>query len=294
MTQIYQEIFKNIRRLEITSKKLAKEMMIGAYHSAFKGKGMEFEEVREYIEGDDIRSIDWNVTARMNHAYVKSFREERELPVMLLIDVSGSTNFGSHSHLKKTLIAEVAALLAFTAIKNNDHIGLLLFSDKVEKYIPPKRGIRHVLRLIRDLLMFVPERKLTDLKPSLDYFGKVQKKRSICFLISDFLFSFPKEEVARIAKFHDLISIYVSDKYDVLPDMGLIYCRDLETDQFKYMDTSNKKIRQKLLDQQLNQKEEFKKNMHKIGVDYLFLETDQSYEKELRKFFKKRRLKLSH
>lgn len=292
MTELYQEIFKNIRRLEIISKKLAKEMMMGAYHSTFKGKGMEFEEVREYTEGDDEKDIDWNVTARMNHTYVKSYREERDLPVILLIDISSSTLFGGHIKQKKRLIAEVASLLAFTVIKNNDRIGLLLFTDQVEKYIPPKKGLKHLLRLIRELLFFVPSSKKTDLQPALNYLGKVQKKRSICFLISDFICPLPKVNLSKIASIHDLIAIYIYDKMDSLANVGLIYGKDLETGKLKYIDTSNETVKRQFLEEINIQKENFKKIMHQSGVDYLFLETSQSYEKELRLFFKQRRLKV--
>ena len=275
------ELFQKIHRIQIVSAHLAKNILAGAYRSAFKGKGMEFEEVREYQTGDDIRSIDWNVTARMNHPYVKNFREERDLTVILVVDISGSTHFGGHHGLKSTLIAELGGVLAFSAIKNNDRIGLLLFSDTVEKYIPPSKGTRHVLRIIRELLAFKPVKKGSDLKIALDFLGKVQTKSSICFLISDFLFPPCTKEMAITAAKNDLVAIMVLDGHEFhLPNLGLTQFQDSEKGNTLLIDTSKTTLRTE------NHQKEVKSVLNKIGADLINIRTDQPYIPALRKFFR--------
>lgn len=243
MSRISPEVFKKIRKIQIHTTQLANDILAGAWHSAFKGQGMEFEEVREYLAGDDIRSIDWNVTARMHKPYVKVFREERELTVILLVDVSASSRFGSHNQLKKDLIAEIGAVLAFSAIKNNDNIGLILFSKTVEKYIPPKKGTRHVLRVIRELIAYEPQRKGTDLLSAFSFLGGILRRSAICFLVSDFLCPQPVHEFSLIAKKHDLISIAITDPCELdFPQMGLVNLRDLESGHSAVVDTANSTV----------------------------------------------------
>ncbi len=280
MGELSQDIVKKIRNIQMTTTQLADAMMAGAWHSAFKGRGMEFEEVREYQNGDDIRTIDWNVSARMNHPYVKVFGEERELTVLLIVDVSASSNFGGINQLKRDLIAEVGAVLAFSAIKNNDKIGLILFSDQIEKYIPPKKGTRHVLRSIRELLAYQPRHKGTDLKKALEFVGTVQKKKAICFLLSDFLCPIPEKALNLIAQHHDLVAISVTDPYESeLPKMDLLQLKDLETGSFATIDTNTARIRK-------NKKLETL--VKKIKAGMIHLRTDEPYLKPLRQFFKQR------
>lgn len=274
-------LFQRIQHIQIISAHLAKNVFAGAYRSAFKGKGMEFEEVREYQEGDDIRSIDWNVTARMNHPFVKNFREERDQTVMLLVDISASTHFGGHHGLKNTLIAELASVLAFSAIKNNDRIGLLLFSDIVEKYLPPQKGTRHVLRIIRELLAFHPIQKGSDLKTALAFLGNVLTKSSICFLISDFLFPLSTKEMAITAAKHDLIGMMVTDPHEThFPDLGLVRIQDLEKKTTTLVDTSNVTLRTAV------HQKEIQSIFNKIGADFINIKTDEPYVISLRKFFR--------
>lgn len=292
MAAIPKEIFARIQRIEVATSRLAEELMVGLYHSAFKGRGMEFEEVREYIEGDDVRSIDWNVTARMNHPFVKSFREERLLTVMLVVDISSSSLFGSGERLKGELIAEIAALLAFTAIKNNDRVGLLLFSDEVELFLPPKNGSRHVLRVIRELLFSSAKRRGSDLKVALDYLGRVQKKSCLCFILSDFLYPLPKRELSVTAKRHDLISLHVVDPLEeTLPEVGLVAMRDLETGEVALVDTSNP-IRQKNYRERRKESVGIvKSTMGKLGAGYILIKSDEPYLHPLRRFFRMRRVR---
>lgn len=292
MPEIPKDVFKYIRRIQITTTHLAEELMVGAYHSAFKGKGMEFEEVREYIDGDDVRNIDWNVTARMNSPYIKNFREERELSVILLVDVSGSSGFGSGQRLKREYIAEIAAVLAFTAIKNNDKVGLLLFSDETEEYIPPKKGLRHILRVIRDLLVFKPKHRGSDLKKALDYLGQTQKKSCVCFLLSDFLFDLCPRELAITARRHDLIMIHVRDPSEInFPEEGLVELGDLETGASQIIDTSYPPARKSLESEATLKKEEVHRLAKKINAGYIHITTDKPYAEPLRKFFKIRRIR---
>lgn len=291
MAAIAPDLFKTIRRIEIVSTQLANDILAGAYRSAFKGRGMEFEEVREYQPGDEIRTIDWNVTARMSNPFVKIFREERDITVILVVDVSGSSRFGGRNGLKSELIAEIGAVLAFSAIKNNDKVGLILFTDIVEKYVPPRKGTRHVLRIIRELLAFEPQQRGSNLKGALSFLGKVQSKPGICFLISDFLCSDYAHEAAIIAKKHDLISISVSDPYEhSFPQLGLVHVADLETGQTTLVDAAfpsfQKEFQRKTTERLAKQKQ----LMGKIGAGFIDIRTDQPYLAELRKFFKLREI----
>ncbi len=276
-----------IRRIQIQTTRLAQDILGGAYRSAFKGKGIEFEEVRSYEPGDEIRSIDWKVTARRGQPYVKVFKEERELTVMLIVDVSASCYFGSREVSKKEWMAEIAALLAFSAIKNNDKIGLLLFSDKIEKYIPPANTTRHVLKVIRELLLINPQHASTNINVALKFIGKIQKKSTVCFLLSDFLCEEFEEEAKRIALKHDLIGLSILDSYDKrLPQNGIMDFRDLETLETKTVSTETasqffqKKMEKKLI--------ELRHLFHKIGADFLELTTDQPYLPLIQQFFKNR------
>lgn len=292
MPLLEKDLLKTIRRIQIQTTHLATDLLAGAYKSAFRGKGIEFEEAREYQPGDEVRSLDWNVTARMGRPYVKSFREERELTVMLVVDVSASSRFGSVNRSKGELIAEIGAVLAFSAIKNNDKVGLLLFSDRVEKYLAPKKGSRHVLRVIRDLLVFEPEHRGTDLAGALAYFGKVNRRRGICFVISDFLCGSYEQEISLLAKEHDVIAISVNDPYERrLPPMSLMTLADLENGGLAVIDTSDGQLRERYEASAAKRAEAHQKLMKKIGAGYIAVGTDQSYVKALQKFFKLRAVK---
>lgn len=280
------ELFNKIRRIQIQTSHLVDDLLAGAYRSAFKGQGIEFEEVREYQSGDEIRSIDWNVTARMGKPFVKNFREERELTVMLVVDISSSTLFGSQHQTKKDFIAELGALFAFSAIRNNDKIGLILFSDHVEKYLAPKKGNRHVLRLIRELLSAEATGRKTDPRAALSFLGKVQKGSGVCFLISDLLFQECFLELDLISRRQDLISIGVMDPYELAyPQMGLAVIEDFETGEKRVVDTSDPNIQshfKALAEQRL---ENHKKTMSKVGGGFISLRTDQPYFPAIRHFF---------
>lgn len=268
---------------------LATDILAGMYRSAFKGKGMEFEEVREYIQGDDVRSIDWNVTARMNHPYVKTFREERELTVMLLVDISSSLRFGTQNTLKRDMAAEIAAVLAFSGIKNQDKIGLILFSDEVEKYLPPKKGIRHVLRIIRDLMVVAPEKKGTDIAKALAFLGKVQKRSCVVFLLSDFISKDFFHEASIIAEKNDLIAIQFLDPLEVsFPDIGLVNLQALEGSETGLFDTSNLAFRKLIKDTTLQRLETCKRKLKESKASWIEVRTDKPYMLALRKFFKER------
>jgi uncharacterized protein (DUF58 family) len=285
------ELFSTIRRIQITTTHMVNDVMAGAYHSAFKGQGMEFEDVRGYQPGDDVRSIDWNITARFNAPYVKNFREERELTVMLVVDMSGSCRFGTAERMKSEIIAEIGAVLAFSAIQNNDQVGLLLFTDEVESYIPPKKGVRHVLRVIRDLLAFQPKGKGTNINQALRSLGRLQKKRGICFVISDFMAEDYKTATALTAKRHDLIAIDVSDPAErAFPNMGLITLRDLETGEKRIVDSSRKDLREAYQSYSDERRQERKGLFHKVGAGYLHV-PDGDYASRLQRFFKKRELR---
>lgn len=292
MTVISKEIFRNIRRIQITTNRMVDTLLAGAYHSAFKGHGMQFEDVREYQPGDEVRNIDWNVTARMNHPFTKNFQEERELTVMLVVDLSASSRFGSQERLKSELIAEISAVLAFSAIKNNDNVGLILFSSEVEHYIPPKRGVRHVLRVIRELLVFKAKHKGTDIGKALLFLSKVQKKQGVCFLISDFIASNYTQEITLAAKRHDLITIGISDPLEQqFPHLGLLTMRDLETGKMRIVDSSSQSLRQTFLKQSKERIKAHQDLMNQIGASFLQLSTDKPYAPSIRNFLKRRERK---
>lgn len=283
------ELLKKVRRIEIKTKGLSRHIFAGEYHSAFKGRGIAFSEVREYQYGDDIRSIDWNVTARFNHPYVKVFEEERELTVMLLIDVSGSGNFGTRISYKRDVMTEVAAVLSFSAIYNNDKIGVIFFSDKVEKFIPPLKGRKHILRIIRELLDFTSESKKTNLDEPLRFLTNVIKKRCTAFIISDFIV--PEfEEALRIASNkHDIVALKVYDPVEqAIPDIGLIKVSDSETGEEKWIDTSNRATRKTYEQWWSNHIEVINNTFKRCGVDSAELRTDTDYVKPLIMLFEKR------
>jgi uncharacterized protein (DUF58 family) len=283
------EIIKKVRRIEIKTRGLSQHIFAGEYHSAFKGKGMAFSEVREYQYGDDIRNIDWNVTARFNHPFVKVFEEERELTVMLLIDVSGSREFGTTNQLKQSLITEIAAVLAFSAIQNNDKIGAVMFSSKVENYIPPKKGKQHILRIIRELIEFRPENKGTNIAEGLRYFTNMQKKRSTAFLISDFIDDGFDDALKIASKKHDLISLKIGDlRESELPPVGMIHLLDAETGEKIWIDSSNKKVRTAYKNYWINKQKQLGDTFQKFGIDYVNLDTGNDYIKPLMNLFKKR------
>ncbi|MCQ2349951.1 MAG: DUF58 domain-containing protein [Paludibacteraceae bacterium] len=284
------ELLKKVRQIEIKTKGLSRDIFAGEYHSAFKGRGMTFAEVREYQYGDDVRSIDWNVTARLQKPYVKVFEEEREQTVMLLVDVSRSNVFASHNQLKRDVITEIAATLAFSAIQNNDKIGIIFFSDRVEKLIPPQKGKKHILYIIRELLEFQPEGKGTDIDQALRYMTNAIKKRCTAFLLSDFLTDISYEDSAVIAKRkHDLIAIHLYDERDKeIPDVGLMKLRDAETGETKWVDTSSQKVRMMYSDYVVQKYLALQKVVAKSGMDFVSIETQQDYVKSLLQLFRSR------
>jgi len=283
------ELLKKVRKIEIKTRGLSKNIFAGEYHSAFKGRGMAFSEVREYQFGDDIRNIDWNVTARFNHPYIKVFEEERELTVMLIIDISASGKFGTGQQFKRELITELAAVVAFSAIQNNDKIGAILFSDKIEKFIPPKKGRLHTLRIIRELLEFEPENQKTDVSQALQYFSNAIKKRCTAFLISDFISPAFDDAIKIASRKHDLIALKVVDKREwELPAIGLIQVRDAESGEMVWIDSSMKQLRENYRKNfqtvERNTSELFKR----CGVDWVNLQTDSDYVKPLMNLFEHR------
>ncbi|PIW70281.1 MAG: DUF58 domain-containing protein [Ignavibacteriales bacterium CG12_big_fil_rev_8_21_14_0_65_30_8] len=283
------ELLKQVRQIEIKTKGLVNHVFSGEYHSVFKGRGMEFSEVREYQVGDDIRSIDWNVTARFGHPYIKVFEEERELTVMLIIDLSGSLSFGTVNKTKQQIAAELSAILAFSALKNNDKVGLILFTDKIEKFVPPRKGRKHVLRIIREILSFEPEGKETNIDLALQYFNNSIKKRSIAFLLSDFIDSGYEKILRIVTKKHDLIGLVLSDKREKeIPRIGLIKVMDSETGKERWLDTSNRKVYESII--KMNNENDLKrKNIFLSSrLDSIEIETDEDYVKPLVQFFKMR------
>ncbi len=282
-------LLKKVRKIEIKSKGLSNHIFAGEYHTAFKGTGMAFSEVREYQSGDDIRSIDWNVTARYNTPFVKIFEEEREMTVMLLIDVSASGDFGTNKQYKKDLATEIAAVLAFSAIKNNDKVGVIFFSDRIEKFIIPKKGKSHILRIIREIVSLKPDSKGTDVSMALEYFNSVIKKRSICFLLSDFT-STPFSKPLKIAsKKHDIVGVRIHDKRESeMPNIGLVPMQDMETDKLVYVDTSDKEIRLNYSKTRSQKIKELNKIFETNGVDLVQISTGEDYVKPLVNFFKRR------
>ena len=284
------ELLKRVRKIEIKTRGLSKNIFAGEYHSAFKGRGMTFSEVREYQYGDDIRNIDWNVTARHNRPYVKIFEEERELTVMLMIDVSASRNFGTISKLKKNQITEIAAVLAFSAIQNNDKIGVIFFSDKIEKFIPPKKGRTHILHIIRELIDFYPEDKQTDIEQALEYMTNSIKKRCTCFVISDFIDEHDFAHALAIAnRKHDVVALRVYDpRENQLPPVGMMYLRDAETGEQMWVDTSDKKLREAYEKYAFVREKELDAIFQRSGVDVANIRSDEDYVRALITLFKKR------
>lgn len=283
------EAYQHIRRLQIKALHNVDDLFAGIYRSAFKGKGLEFEDVREYEPGDDIRSIDWNVTARSQRPYVKNFREERELTVMLVVDVSASSRYSHTSRFKSEMIAELAALLAFSAIKNQDKVGLLLFSNQIELYLKPKKGVRNVLRVIRELLYFKPAHDGTDLPKAMAFLGRVQRKRAICFLISDFLVEHYSREVAVISKRHELIAFHVFDAFERLFEpKGLFALRDLESHLQAMIDTADPMVQAHFQKKTEEHSLTVKKIFEKSGADYFSMHTGESSAKVLHRFFRLR------
>jgi uncharacterized protein (DUF58 family) len=284
-----EEILRKVRELEIKSKKITTHLFTGEYHSAFKGKGMSFREVREYYAGDDIRFIDWNVSARFSHPFTKVFEEERELTVMLLIDTSASNLFGTVTRQKKELITEMAAVLTFSAVSNNDKVGVIFFSDKIEKYIPPKKGRQHALFIVRELLTVEPTKKGTNLDDAIKYFTTAVKQKSIAFILSDFLTSGYDDDLKVIGSKHDVIGIRVYDKMDMqLPDAGLIQVEDAETGKNVWVDSSNAMVRYNYQQHFMQQSELSKNYFRKAGAELLHVRTDDDYVKILQQFFIKR------
>lgn len=284
------EILKRVRQIEIKTRGLSNNIFAGEYHSAFKGRGMAFSEVREYQYGDDIRDIDWNVTARFNRPFVKVFEEERELTVMLVIDVSGSLSFGTVSQTKREMVAEIAATLAFSAIQNNDKIGVIFFSDRIEKFIPPKKGRKHILRIIRELLDFTPQSKSTDIGQAIEYLTQAIKRRCTAFLLSDFIDRKDYRTALTVAnRKHDVVAIQVFDRRMAdLPDVGLMKVCDAETGHEQYIDTSSRKVRKAHHDWWKNSQNLLQDTFTKSNVDSVSIRTDQDYVSSLMTLFAKR------
>ncbi|MGW8195216.1 MAG: DUF58 domain-containing protein [Desulforhopalus sp.] len=297
-TQLTKDILKKVRQIEVRTKRLVNDSFAGSYQSVFKGRGMNFDEVREYVPGDDIRTIDWNVTARTGIPHIKKFTEERELTIMLMIDISGSGDFGSAERSKRELMAEVGSVLAFSAVRNNDKVGLVLFTDFVELYIPPQKGRGHILRIIREILFFVPRGKQTDLKIALDFTNRVIKRKCVAFLISDFCLPGnlddglktlqPKLQISN--RRHDLIAITVTDPREFeLPDVGWITLEDAESGEQVELNTSDNRIRQQYSEISGSRHKALQKSIRSAGIDLLELSTDTSYLPPLLGFFSSRR-----
>jgi len=311
---IPREILKKIRQIELRTNRIVTETLAGQYHSVFKGQGMNFDEVREYQPGDDVRAIDWNVTARMNHPFIKKFVEERELTLMLVVDVSGSGLFGSRGQSKRELAAEIASVLAFSAIRNNDKVGLILFSDEVEKFIPPRKGRSHVLRVIREVLFFEPKRRGTDLNHALEFLLRVQSHKAIAVIVSDFLGSpvaprrpgekkmarphmMPLESLAQASftmlrqanRKHDVVAVQVSDPHELeLPALGRLIFQDAETGEIVEVNTADERKRAAFAERQAKSQEQLARLFRRAGIDAIQLRTDHPYGAELGKFFEKR------
>jgi uncharacterized protein (DUF58 family) len=290
-------IMSGMRQLEIRTRRLVNDSLAGAYHSVFKGRGMDFDEVREYSPGDEVRTIDWNVTARAGRTFIKKFTEERELTIFLLVDISASGNFGSGALSKRDLAAELASVLAFSAIRNSDKVGLLLYTDRVERYLPPKKGRRHVLRVVRDILYHEPEGTGTDTVKALDVVNHVLHRRAIVFLISDF--ESPKDEATAHAELrramrqtnrrHDLIAVHVEDPREKeLPNVGIVALEDAETGEIVELDTASPRVRERFKQQSLERARRLVSDFRSEGVDTLQLQTDSAYMPALQRFFKTR------
>ncbi|TCP28329.1 uncharacterized protein DUF58 [Tenacibaculum skagerrakense] len=281
------ELLKKVRKIEIKTKRLSNHIFGGEYHSTFKGRGMTFSEVRQYQYGDDIRAIDWNVTARYNEPYVKVFEEERELTMMLMIDVSGSELFGTSTQFKKDTVTEIAATLAFSAIQNNDKVGLILFSDQIELYIPPKKGKSHVLRIIRELIEFSPKSKRTNINEALKFLSSVMKKKAIVFMLSDFVDENYERNLKIVGNKHDLTGIRIYDKFDEeIPNLGMVPMLDNETQEVRLINTSSKSVRTKYKANALRLKDEFQTSFKKSGLGTINVRVDESYVKKLLGYFK--------
>ena len=283
------EILKKVRKIEIKTKGLSNHIFSGEYHTAFKGKGMAFSEVREYQPGDDVRSIDWNVTARYNSPFVKVFEEEREMTVILLIDVSGSSDFGTQTQLKREIATEIAAVLSFSAINNNDKIGVIFFSDKIEKFIPPKKGKSHILRIIRELITFESESKKTNIEVALKYFNNVIKKRAVCFILSDFMDGEFDKSLKIARNKHDIVALRIHDeREEFLPNVGMIKVEDTESGEMRWIDSSNKKVRSDFNSNYREFEKKLKQTLQSSGVDHIDIKTGKDYVKPLMNFFKNR------
>ncbi len=286
---IPREILRKVRRIEIRTRKLVNENLAGGYHSMFKGRGMEFSEVREYQFGDDVRNIDWNVTSRMGHPFVKKYVEERELTVVLLVDISASGTFGSTEQVKAEMTAEVCALLAFSAIQNNDRVGLLLFSDRIEKFIPARKGQRHVLRVIREILFHRPQGKGTDLAGALEYLGRVVRRRAVVFLVSDFLTQDFERPLRLVNKVHDLVALSIRDPREgELPAVGLLTLEDAETGVVQVVDTSVPRLREAFRRSAQEERQKLRDLFRRLAIDSVELATGEPYDIPLVRFFEKR------
>ncbi len=283
------ELLKQVRQIEIRTKGLVNQVFSGEYHSVFKGRGMEFSEVREYQFGDDIRNIDWNVTARFGHPFIKIFEEERELTVILLVDLSGSLLFGTVEKTKQQIAAELSAILAFSAMKNNDKVGLILFTDKIEKFVPPRKGKKHVLRVISEVLSFQPKGKATNIKSALEYMNNAIKRKSIVFLISDFMDEGYEKILRMVGKKHDLIGVVLNDRRELtLPKIGMIKFADTETGEERWIDTSDWKVQKVIKDMRQKIKDARKSLFISSRLDSIEVNTEQNYVTPLVQFFRKR------
>lgn len=288
--ELTQDILRKVRKIEIKTRRLSANIFAGQYHSAFKGRGMAFSEVREYQFGDDVRDIDWNVTARFNRPYVKVFEEERELTVMLMIDVSGSLDFGTRVQMKRSMVTEIAATIAFSAIQNNDKIGVVFFSDHIEKYIPPKKGRKHILYIIREMLDFKPQSRMTDIGGAMEFISGVMKRRCTAFVLSDFYERNDFTQPLTIAnRKHDVVAIQVYDHWDrQMPDLGLVRMVDAETGVEQYVDTSSRRLRDAHHRYWMKRQMRLNETLQKCNVDSISVATDEDYVKHLLLLFKKR------
>jgi uncharacterized protein (DUF58 family) len=286
------ELLKKVRKIEIKTRGLSNQIFSGEYHSAFKGRGMAFSEVREYQYGDEIRTIDWNVTARLNHPYIKVFEEERELTVMLLVDISGSGNFGTKKQFKRDLITEICAVLAFSAIQNNDKVGVIFFSNSIEKFIPPKKGKSHILMIIRELLNLEPKNKGTNISNALRYLNNVIKKRSTTFLLSDFIDNNFFDALKIANKKHDLVALRIYDSREKeIPQLGIIPIKDLESNEIIWVNSSSKELQNQIKVNYLKHEKQLKEIFLKAGIDSAHIATHENYIKPLINLFKKRETK---
>lgn len=289
------EVLRQIRHLHLFARKAVEDLLGGEYRSVFKGMGIAFEEVREYQPGDDVRTIDWNVTARMGHPYIKRFVEERELTLILMVDVSGSQKFGTHYQQKREVAAELAALLAFSAVSNNDKVGLIAFSDGIEKYLPPRKGTRHVLRLIRDILYFEPQRQRTSLREGLDFLNRVQHRRAIVFLLSDFLDHGYERLLRRTGRHHDLVLVRIVDpREQELPAVGLLELEDAETGEQMLIDTSSRSVREAYSQAAVQRRAELRQLAESARIDLIEVATDGRHLDALVRFFELRERRMRH